>query len=224
MTLSADFIAALVGLLFTLLTLSYLIGDSFLFKIAVYIFVGVSAGYAAAVAWHQALMPMLFLPLLSAPMAERILLVIPLVLSVLLLMKISPHLSHLGTVSMGFLVGVAAAVAIGGAILGTLLPQIVAAIAPFGLYTAAVEGYNLVERLFTGIITLVGTISTLVFFHFGAKNTRSGKTQRNRLIEWIAWLGRIFIAITFGVLFAGVYAAALTALIERLDSIISFIR
>ncbi len=38
----------------------------------------------------------------------------------------------------------------------------------------------------------------------------------------MAWLGRIFIAITLGVLFAGVYMAALTAMIERLSSILNF--
>ena len=49
-------------------------------------------------------------------------------------------------------------------------------------------------------------------------------TKRNRILEIIAWVGRLFIAITLGVLFAGVYTAALTAMIERLGSIINFIR
>ena len=40
----------------------------------------------------------------------------------------------------------------------------------------------------------------------------------------IASIGRIFIAITFGVLFAGVYMSALTAMIERLSFIINFFR
>jgi len=40
----------------------------------------------------------------------------------------------------------------------------------------------------------------------------------------LAWGGRVFIAITFGVLFAGVYMAALTAMLERLSSIINFVK
>jgi hypothetical protein len=48
--------------------------------------------------------------------------------------------------------------------------------------------------------------------------------KRNQVIEGIAWSGRLFIAITLGVLFAGVYMAALTAMIERLSSLINFIR
>jgi hypothetical protein len=44
------------------------------------------------------------------------------------------------------------------------------------------------------------------------------------MLVGIAWVGRIFIAMTFGVLFAGVYMSALTALIERLSFILNFIR
>ena len=42
-------------------------------------------------------------------------------------------------------------------------------------------------------------------------------------IEFLAWFGRIFIAITLGAVFAGVYSAAMTALIERISSLINFI-
>ena len=51
-----------------------------------------------------------------------------------------------------------------------------------------------------------------------------GTPKRNPIIEGIAWVGRLFIAITFGVLFAGVYMSALTAMIERLSFVINFIR
>jgi hypothetical protein len=40
----------------------------------------------------------------------------------------------------------------------------------------------------------------------------------------IAWVGRIFIGITLGVVFAGVYAAALTAMIDRVSSLVVFIK
>jgi energy-converting hydrogenase Eha subunit A len=43
-----------------------------------------------------------------------------------------------------------------------------------------------------------------------------------RLIELLAWFGRIFIAIALGVIFAGVYSAALTAFIERINFLITF--
>ena len=54
-----------MAFLLTLFIFSYLIGDNPLFRIAVYIFVGVSAGYVAAVACRQVLWPDLFFPLFT---------------------------------------------------------------------------------------------------------------------------------------------------------------
>ena len=71
---------------------------------------------------------------------------------------------------------------------------------------------------------LLGTGLTLAAFHFSAGRAADGTPKRLRLLEGLAWVGRLFIAITLGALFAGVYMASLTAMIERLSSIINFIR
>ena len=80
-----------------------------------------------------------------------------------------------------------------------------------------------VEALGNGAVILLGTIFSLAYFHFGAKPKADGSMHRMGLIEFLAWPGRIFIGITLGAIFAGVYASALTALIERIASIINFI-
>jgi hypothetical protein len=214
-----DLVTGGISFLLTLMVLSYLIGDNPIFRIAIYIFIGVSAGYVAAIAWHQVLYPRLILPLFSASLAERLLLIIPLVLGLLLLLKLSPRTASLGSLPMAFLVGVGAAVAIGGAVMGTLLPQTQASVNAFNLSSA---GQYQLERLFEGAFMLVGTVTALVYFHFGAKATASGP-RRGKLVGLLSWVGQIFIAITFGVLFAGVFMAALTALIERLNFIITFL-
>lgn len=216
--ISLDFITASVSFLFTLMVLSYLVGDNPLFRLAIHIFIGVSAGYAAAVAWHQVLLPKLIQPLLSRGLLESILAIVPLLLGALLLMKLSPRTAQLGNPAMAFMVGAGAAVAVGGAVLGTLFPQILASINLFDLET----GGSITERLFEGSIILIGTLTTLTYFHFGAKATPSGP-QRGRLVEALGGIGQVFIAITFGVLFAGAYAAAMTALIERLNFLWTFI-
>jgi len=208
-----------ISFLLTLMVLSYLIGDNPIFRVAVYIFIGVSAGYAAAVAWHQVLYPRLILPLLSSSLADRLLTIVPLVLGLLLLLKISPRTSRLGTPPMAFLVGVGAAVAIGGAVMGTLFPQTRASMNALNLSGA---GQYWLERLSEGVVMLVGTVTTLVYFHYGAKATANGP-QRGKLIRLLSWIGQFFIAITFGVLFAGVFVAAMTALIERLNFLITFL-
>jgi hypothetical protein len=69
---------------------------------------------------------------------------------------------------------------------------------------------------------LAGTLTTLVYFHYGARSTPDGP-QPGRLVKVLGLIGQVFIAITLGVLFAGVFAAAMTALIERLNFIWSFL-
>ncbi|MGA7195169.1 MAG: hypothetical protein WBW94_16240 [Anaerolineales bacterium] len=213
--MSPDLIAGFVAFVFTLFIFSYLIGDNPLFRIAVYIFVGVSAGYVASVAWRQVIWPDLFIPLLTGPFAQKALLAVPLILSALLLTRVSPRLTQLGMPTMALLVGVSAAVAVGGAVTGTLLPQVGATINLFNARSATSAG-QLAGMLFNGAWILAGVITTLVYFHFGARALSNGSVRRFGLIELIAFIGSIFLAITLGVLFAGVYSAALTALIDRL--------
>jgi 4-amino-4-deoxy-L-arabinose transferase-like glycosyltransferase len=103
--------------------------------------------------------------------------------------------------------------------MGTIIPQTQAS---FNVFNSTRAGESWLARLFFGAIMLVGTVTTLVYFHFGAKTTAGGP-QRSKLVIWLGWIGQVFIAITLGVLFAGVFAAALTALIERLNFIWLFL-
>jgi hypothetical protein len=217
--ISPDVIAGIIAFLLTLMILSYLIGDNPFFRVAVFIFVGVSAGYVAVVAYWQVLWPDLIRPLISGTAFERALLSVPLVLSVLLLMKVSPQLTRLGTPAMAILVGVSAAVAIGGSVTGTLFPQITATINAFDLQKSGAP----IAALFNGAFILLGVIATLAYFHFGARTVADGSVRRVGLIEVIAFVGSIFIAITLGVIFAGVYSAALAALIDRLHFFAAFL-
>jgi hypothetical protein len=219
--MSMDILSALAGLILTVMIFSYLIGDNPLFRIAVYLFIGVSSGYAATVVWHYVLVPKLFSQL--GDVDQLVFLVVPLILSFSLLAKLSPRISWIGNFAMAVLVGVGAAAAVGGALIGTLLPQAQAAMDAFDL-SSTTGGSNVFLRLVEGSVMLLGTVLTLASFHFSAGRAPDGTVRRNPVIESIAPAGRIFIAITLGVLFAGVYMAALTAMIERLSSIINSTR
>src|SRR5512140_1517810 len=215
--MSADLLAGVIAFLFTVMVLSYLIGDNPLFRVAIYIFVGASAGYVAMVAWWQVIWPNVIVrALIGAPM-ERALLAVPVLLGGLLLMKAWPPLSRLGMPAMGVLVGAGAAVALGGAMNGTLLPQINATITAFDP-----KKFTSFESFFDAALILVGVVATLVYFHFGARVTADGSVRRFRVVEWTALAGSVFIAVALGVLFAGIYSAALTALIERLHFLGTF--
>lgn len=222
MTFSLDLITGVLSFLFTILIFSYLIGDNPLFRIAVYIFVGVSSGYVAAVAWWQVIVPRLIYPLAFGSVLEKAFAAIPLLGAVLILMKISPRLAGLARIAMAFLVGAGAAVIIAGALSGTLIPQVSATIHAFDVNAASARNISVIEVMFNGAFILAGTVFTLIYFHFGARPKADGSMRRQGLIEISAWVGRIFIGITLGAIFAGVYAAALTALIERISSLINF--
>lgn len=211
--------AGIAGLVFTLMIFSYVIGDNFLFRLALYIFTGVSAGYIASVAWWQVLLPGLVIPLMTNPVGE-VLLLVPLVGIFMIVMKISPKLSGIARFAMAFIVGTAVAVTIAGALSGTLIPQVQGTINPIPRLSELAQKFELAIK---GIAILFGTVLTLAYFHFGAHTRPDGSVRRWSAIEILAWLGRFFIGVTLGVVFAGVYAAALTALIERISSMINLI-
>lgn len=212
---SIEAISAFIGLILTLMVFSYLIGDNPLFRAAVYLFIGVASGYAAAVIVEDVLLAKFQSLPLNDP-AQLLIGLIPFFLAATLLAKLSPRLSWMGNFAMAVLVGVGAATALGGALAGTLIPQARASMEALDSPSL----FGLVE----GGVVLTGTVLTLTYFHFGAKRAADGSVKRDSILEALAWLGRIVIAVTFGVLFAGVYMAALTAMIERLSSMFNFVR
>ena len=121
------------------------------------------------------------------------------------------------------MVGVGTAVAIGGAVTGTLIPQVTASINTFDLVAASQRGTPSTVQFFEAGLMMLGTISTLAYFQFTAKRGDDGNYKRNPVTRILSLIGSVFIAITFGVLFAGIYSAALTALIERLSFLINFV-
>lgn len=223
MSISPDLLSAVVSFVVTVLILSYMIGDNPLFRATIYVFVGVSAGYVTAVAWNQVIQPLLIQPIWSrtvfSDFLQAVLLFFPLMGSALLLGKASPRLSKLGQLPMAYLAGVGAAVAIGGAVLGTILPQTNATFSGFDVQAAVSRGINPAFMILNGVLILLGVIGTLAYFHFGTRQKADGSTSQNIVVKVLTLVGRVYIAITFGVLFAGVYMAALTALIERMDSL-----
>ena len=217
-----ELVGTLLGFMFTLFVFSYIFGDNALFRIAMSIFVGVASAYAGVVAWYNVIWPQLLRPLIFGTQSERLFVLIPLFFCGLLLLKISPRFSRFGNPAMAYMVGVGVAAAIGGAVLGTIFPQISATINLFDMDAVRVEE-NVVWQLARGGFILVGTLATLVYFQFGAVKPKGSSATRPEWLEWLALVGQVFIAITFGALFAGVFSASLTALIERLYFLLNFV-
>jgi hypothetical protein len=220
MNLAAEWsgiLGAFLGFILTLLVFSYIFGDNALFRFAVHVFVGVAAAFMAAVAFYSVLWPRLLSPVFFGLPVERLIALVPLALSALLLTKASPRLAGWGGAVMAFMVGVGAAAAIGGAIVGTLIPQVQASVNLLDTQAIATSGRSFGWELFNGVIILFGTVLTLAYFHFNVRSPRPLWAQG------LTFLGKVMIAIALGVVFAGVYAAALTALVERLSALVEFI-
>jgi hypothetical protein len=231
----ADPIGAIIGFTLTIMVLSYLIGDNLFFRLAVSIFIGVASGYAAVlilynVIWHQVLIPVF--QVISTGKTDNLITyathVLPAVLlGIWMLTKVSPRLSRGGTPVLAFLTGVGAATVIAGAVRGTIFPQIGASANLLNIQTGPEELSKLVGWFINGLIVLVGTVTTLIYFKFGIKRQEEGvPVQHSVILDYLSTAGQGFIVITLGVLFAGVYIATLTALIDRIqflwDIIIGF--
>ncbi|TFH35541.1 MAG: hypothetical protein E4G99_07055 [Anaerolineales bacterium] len=223
--LSFDFLGMIFAAVLTIMVLSYAIGDNVLFRVATYLFVGVASGYAGSIAYQNIIRPALVDPVIQngpasifKPEAIPIFL-IPWFLTVLLLLKLSPRLARYGSFPIALLVGVGAAVIVGGGIMGTLIPQSEAAangVSQEVVFLAPGEDiFAWLERLIGALVMLVATISTLIYFRFAARREVTGQTQRSKATAVLAYIGRIFIAVTFGVMYAGTLTASMLILTER---------
>lgn len=198
----------LAGLILTLFVYSYLWKDNWLYRLAVHILVGVSVGYGAAVVLQSAVLPRLRELQQNPAATESLLWFVPVALSLLLLFKLVPRIAPLANSTVAALVGVGAAVALVGAIAGTLIPQIIAV-----SYRPA----------WLAIPAAVSTILALSYFHFTGRATAEGVAPPHPAQRWAALAGQVILTITFAALFAGVMSTSLVLLAERIQFfIISF--
>lgn len=216
-----EIVVAIISFALTIMVFSYLFGDNFFFKFAMYLLIGISSGYTMAFLLQKVIIPFLVSPLIYGQGNERFLLLVPTFLILLLLLTLFPKLTKAGSLSLAFLVGLISALTIGGVTVGTLIPQLLSTINLFDLTGAqALKQVNWISWV-DAIIMLVGIITTLLFF-------KQVKVKRNRDDKVNIFIdnsfksnviGQLFIGITFGALFAGVYSSALMALISRISSI-----
>ena len=183
-----EFIWTLSGLLLTLIVLSYLFGDHALFRLVSYIFVGCAAGYVAVIVIYQVIIPRLYWPVVQGTSGERILAFGGLILSALLFTRLLPGLSRAGNIALAYLVGVSAAVIISGAIYGTILPQVNAVTSTMD---SGLHGTGIIYRVIEGTTFLLGTVSSLAFFHYGTRKKSIDK-KRHPIIELLARIGSGF--------------------------------
>jgi len=211
---STDEIGLWAGFVLTLMVYSYLIRDNFLYRLAVYVFVGLAAGYISIITFESVITPWLETTVASGDAARVALGIMPFLLGVLLLLKTSSRLGRLGNLGIAFIIGVGAAVALVGAITGTLLPlaQLTA-----GESRIADDAIGLINAL----IVLIGVVSSLVYFQYLARRTPTDEIERGRTVRAISTVGQGFIVVTLAALYGAALITSLTIFSERVGFILT---
>jgi hypothetical protein len=162
---------------------SYLVGARRLFSLFQYLLAGLATGYLVLLSVHDVLVPRLLSPLLAAPRDH--LLLIPALALVGLLVGASWLPPRANAPSIAVLVGGIATFALGGAVIGTVLPQIAAAL------PAAPRGSaNLLDEVASLVITALVLLAFLHGTRRGTLTTRAASVGRWLLIGGIGgWLG-----------------------------------
>ncbi len=208
---NADTIGLWAGFVFTLMIFSYVLGDNILYRLAVYVFVGLAAGYIVVVTVEGVLLPWLQATMFTAEagVGEQALGLAPFALTLLLLLKASPRLGNAGAIALAFIVGVGAAVALVGAITGTLLPL------------ASATGGAVQLDVLNGFLLFLGVASTLVYFQYLARRDRAGAVRRSLVVRTVGALGQGVVIITLAALYAGAVLTSLTIFSERVAFILA---
>jgi hypothetical protein len=195
----------------TLAMFSFLWRDNPLFRFAEHLFIGVTAGYYfAAIYMHQVLKPNFFgrlWPAVFGPAGTtaepQYLLIIPGILGLLMLLRLSKRWSWLSRYSVAFVVGAMSGLALVVLVQEQLLPQMRKAIVPLWLPGDPWGS-------FSNAVLLIGTVTCLLYFFFGVES-------RTGWYRPVAAIGRGFLMVSFGALFGATIMGRISLLVGRMQ-------
>lgn len=218
-----DLLLLLAGLVLSLMVFSYLVGDTLLFGIAMYTLVGASAGFAVLVLLDKVIIPMAINPLSSFPQTSAMLALVPLFLSILLIWLLFRKNRRASGVPLGFLGGIVAAALIIGLTRGTLAPQLVSIVDAFDPSKMTSAGLPNWTGIFEAFMMLAGVLAVLFVFHHRRINKQQD-TYSHSWLDGLSGFGQVFVGITFGALFVGLFSTSLVALIAYVQYLVDFVR
>ncbi|MCA9005415.1 MAG: hypothetical protein KDA70_09110 [Planctomycetaceae bacterium] len=202
----------------TLAIFSFLYGDNPLYKFTEAIFVGVSAGYAMVVAfWTEIatnlfakLLPGLaritFYPDIDSTTRPELLYLIPLVLSILLLWRLSPKGSWIARWPLAFFIGATAGIRLISYLETDFIGQLQSTVMPFLVFAS--DGSLLWDKSLKNTVFIVGVLSCMVYFFFSI--------EHEGIIKYVSRLGIWVLMVTFGASFAYTVMGRIALLSGRL--------
>lgn len=208
------FIGGIVAGLLTLMVFTYLIGANPLWRIAQSLLVGVSVGYVTLVLLTQVIAPQVLRVIAPSPDAQTTdiaLAGVPLVLGLLLLMRIAYPGAWPASFGLNLVVAVGAALALGGALAGTIVPQ--------SLDTMRLLDFNDPFTLTGNIVLVLGVVCTLLYFAFGVRPNG----ERYPVLKQLSSVGRWFLLVAFGAIIGSLATTFYAALIDRLQFLVNLV-
>jgi hypothetical protein len=190
---AATWVAALI----TLAVFSYLVGERRLLRLAQLLLAGLATGYLALLAIREVLIPQLVTPLITSPASHPELVIDAVAVLVLIGGAWLPR--RVGAIPAAIVVGGTAAYALGGAITGTLLPQLAAGLVGGGSGSGAA---------ISGLIGLAITLPVLFNFVHG--------TPRGQLLSGVSYTGRWLLVGGLGAWLGFLVVSRLALLVDRL--------
>lgn len=190
---AATWVAAIV----TVGVWSYFVGGGRIFRLSQYLLAGLATGYLVLLAVREVLVPRLLQPLAADPAGEPLLWAGLLLVIGLVAARWLPPVP--AAIPASLLIAATAAFALGGAVVGTLLPQLAASVVGGSNDTA-----GLVNALLSGVITV------LVLFAF-LHGVRHG-----RLFGAVVGTGRWLLLAGLGGWLGFLVVSRLAILVDRL--------
>jgi len=197
-----DYVALWIGAILTLMVYSYLIADNPLFRLAEHLLVGTALGYAALVVIDQVLVPslrqVLFPP--DGNAVASLVTGLGLVWGLLLAFWLARPTRWLASWPIAIVLGVGAALAVGGALMGTIVPQVSATF------------LSLADSLWLNhLVIIVVVLSALTYFFFSIRRDR----PLGRVVQAVSRFGRWCLMVALGSLLGARAVSLLSALVER---------
>jgi hypothetical protein len=217
--MDANLVGGIVAGLLTVMVFSYLLGANPLWRIAQSLLVGVSVGYVSLVVLTQVIAPQvgrIIQPPAGEPEVERWLAVVPVALGLLLLLRIAVPGAWPATLGLNLVVVVGAALALGGALAGILVPQ---TLDTMRLLYFSDSDPAAIAALVGNIVLVLGVICALIYFAFGAR----ANGERPRVVREVSVVGRWVLVVAFGAMLGSLATTFYAALIERLVFLVDLV-
>jgi hypothetical protein len=191
----------------TLAIYSFLYKDNPFYKVAEYIFVGLSAGYWAVFLWWNYAYPNLFVPLGEGNYWN----IIPILLGFMMFTQLSKKSSWLVRFPLTFVLGVSLGLQIIAAVEGDMVPQLRGTFSPFAP-GALFNTYDFWTSV-GFIVLLVGVLSTLIYFFFSK--------EHKGILGVGSRIGVYFLMVAFGASFGYTIMARISLLFGRLHFLLA---